>query len=216
MKQIIDIDTWERKDNFSMFTGFLSCWYSMTTEVDCTAGYASARKSGRSFFVYYLYAILRAVNEVKEMRYRLDKEGRVVLYDAIDVLVPVAVPGRTFFTVRIKYTPDFEQFYHEARAIIDNIQMDGDPYGVNKRIMAEGEYNVFNLSATPKLYFTSISYTLVKPGCSQNFPLMNVGKAVKRDGRLVMPIAFTFSHQFVDGAHIQAMVEKIEQYLNSI
>ena len=34
MKQIIDIETWERRDNYNFFRNFVSSWYSITTEID--------------------------------------------------------------------------------------------------------------------------------------------------------------------------------------
>lgn len=37
MKHIIDIDTWERRDNYGFFRTFLNSWYSVTTEIDCTS-----------------------------------------------------------------------------------------------------------------------------------------------------------------------------------
>ena len=96
MKHIIDIDTWERKDNYNFFRGFANSWIAVTSEADCTEAYASAKAGGKSFFLYYLYAILRAVNEIKELRYRWDKNGQVVYHDQVDVISPIAVPGKTF------------------------------------------------------------------------------------------------------------------------
>ena len=60
MKHIIDIDTWERRDNYGFFRTFLNSWYSVTTEIDCTEASAAAKQSGHSFFLYYLYAVLRS------------------------------------------------------------------------------------------------------------------------------------------------------------
>ena len=180
MKHLIDIDTWERKDNYLFFRDFHNSWIAITSEVDCTEAYAEAKAKGHSFFLYYLYAVLRAANEVKEFRFRTD---------------------------------DFRAFYEEARRIITSIPDDGDPYGTDKEIAAQGDFDVILLSATPKLYFTSISYTQYAPGHPLDYPLMNAGKAVKREGRLVMPIALTVSHAFVDGAHISLFFEKVAQYL---
>ena len=107
MKHIINIDTWERKDNYNFFRGFANSWIAITSEADCTEAFARAKERGHSFFLYYLYAITRAVNEIKELRYRWDKNGQVVYHDTVDVITPIAVPGRTFYTVRIPYHPDF-------------------------------------------------------------------------------------------------------------
>ena len=216
MKHIVDIHTWERKDNYNFFRGFANSWISITGEVECTEAYASAKASGRSFFLHYLYAILRAVNEIKELRYRWDKNGQVVYHDTVDVISPIAVPGKTCYTVRIPYREDFEAFYAEARRIVTSIPADGDPYGTDKQIAEQGDFDVFLLSATPKLYFTSVTYTQQSVGHPLDYPLMNAGKAIRRDGRLYMPIALTASHAFADGAHISLFFEKVERNLKLV
>lgn len=43
MKHIIDIDAWERRDNYGFFRSFVNSWYSVTTEIDCTEASAGAR-----------------------------------------------------------------------------------------------------------------------------------------------------------------------------
>ena len=185
MKHIINIDTWERKDNYNFFRGFANSWIAITSEADCTEAFARAKERGHSFFLYYLYAITRAVNEIKELRYRWDKNGQVVYHDTVDVITPIAVPGRTFYTVRISYHSDFDTFYREARSIITSIPEDGDPYGTDKQIAEQGDFDVFLLSATPKLYFTSITYTQQSVGHPLDYPLMNAGKAITRAGRSI-------------------------------
>ena len=88
MKHIIDIDAWERRDNYGFFPQFfVNFWYSVTTEIDCTEASAAARAAKRSFFLYYLYAVVRSANEVDELRYRTDKEGRVVFHDRVDIIL---------------------------------------------------------------------------------------------------------------------------------
>lgn len=216
MKHIIDIDTWERRDNFGFFRGFVNSWYSVTTEIDCTEASAKARAAGRSFFLYYLYAVVRAANEVKELRYRIDKDGQVIYHDMVDIISPIAVPGKTFYTVRIPYHEDFERFYAEAYALITNIPEDGDPYGAEKVLMKQGDYDVVHLSAVPKMYFTSITYTLAEAGNGCAYPLMTAGKAVMREGRLVFPLSIYVNHAFVDGSHLAAFFEKIGEYLKEI
>ena len=79
MKHIIDIETWERRDNYNFFRNFHNSWISITSEVDCTEAFPAAKAAKRSFFLYYLYAVLRAANEVKEFRFRTgNKEKKSV------------------------------------------------------------------------------------------------------------------------------------------
>lgn len=216
MKHIIDIDTWVRRDNYTFFQNFANSWYAVTTEIDCTEASEAARKEGRSFFLYYLYAVLRSANEVDELRYRMDKEGKVIFHDQVDIISPIAVPGKTFYTVRIPYHEDFEQFYSEAYAMITNIPEDGDPYYAERILAIQGDYDVVHLSAVPKMYFTSVTYTLAEVGNGCNNPLMTSGKTVTREGRLVFPLSIYVNHAFVDGSHLASFFSKIEEYLKKI
>ena len=52
MKHIIDIDTWERRDNYNFFRTFHNSWISITSEVECGEALAAAKASGRSFLLY--------------------------------------------------------------------------------------------------------------------------------------------------------------------
>lgn len=216
MKHIIDIDTWERRDNYGFFRTFLNSWYSVTTEIDCTEASTAAKQSKHSFFLYYLYAVLRSANEVNELRYRIDKDGQVIFHDRVDIISPIAVPGKTFYTVRIPYHEDFKRFYAEAYALITNIPEDGDPYGAEKTLMQQGDYDVVHLSAVPKMYFTSTTYTVAEAGNGCSHPLMTAGKVVPRGKRLVFPLSIYVNHAFVDGSHLAFFFEKIEKYLKEI
>ncbi len=216
MKHIIDIEKWERRDNYGFFRGFANSWYSITTEIECTEASAVARNIGRSFFLYYLYAVLRSANEVKELRYRTDKNGQVIFHDQVDIISPIAVPGKTFYTVRIPYHEDFERFYTDAHAIITDIPADGDPYNAEKILMAQGDYDVVHLSAVPKMYFTATTYTLAEIGNGCNYPLMTSGKVITREGKLYFPLSIYVNHAFVDGSHLSVFFGKIKEHLKEI
>ena len=215
MKHIIDIETWERKENFNFFRRFQNPQLSITSEVECGGAKKRAKEAHQSFFLHYLYAVLRAANEIPELRYRIDPEGRVVLYDQIDILSPIKIKENgKFFTIRFPYHEDFETFYQEARKIIDSIPENGDPYAAENGEVANGDYGLILLSATPDLYFTSITGTQEKQS-GNNYPLLNAGKAITKEGKLVMPIAMTIHHGFVDGHHLSLFYRKVEELLKS-
>ena len=72
--------------------------------------------------------------------------------------------------------------------------------------------DVILLSATPDLYFTSLTCTQEHRHGS-NYPLMNAGKAILKEGKLVMPIAMTIHHGFIDGHHLSLFYKKVEEFL---
>ena len=209
------VETWERKENFNFFRRFQNPQLSITSEVECGGAKKRAKEAHQSFFLHYLYAVLRAANEIPELRYRIDPEGRVVLYDQIDILSPIKIKENgKFFTIRFPYHEDFETFYQEARKIIDSIPENGDPYAAENGEVANGDYGLILLSATPDLYFTSITGTQEKQS-GNNYPLLNAGKAIIKKGKLVMPIAMTIHHGFVDGHHLSLFYRKVEELLKS-
>ena len=212
MKHIIDINTWERKENYEFFLGFQNPTISITSEVECAGAKARAKAAGESFFLHYLYAVLRAGNEIPEFRFRIDAEGRVVYFDHVDMLTPIKVKenGR-FFTIRLPWNTDFQTFYTTAKAIINDIDPNGNPYDMEK-VGGKDLLDVILLSATPDLYFTSLTCTQEHRHGS-NYPLMNAGKAILKEGKLVMPIAMTIHHGFIDGHHLSLFYKKVEEFL---
>ena len=212
MKHIIDINTWERKENYEFFLGFQNPTISITSEVECAGAKARAKAAGESFFLHYLYAVLRAVNEIPEFRFRIDAEGRVVYFDHVDMLTPIKVKenGR-FFTIRLPWNTDFQTFYTTAKAISNDIDPNGNPYDMEK-VGGKDLLDVILLSATPDLYFTSLTCTQEHRHGS-NYPLMNAGKAILKEGKLVMPIAMTIHHGFIDGHHLSLFYKKVEEFL---
>ena len=212
MKHIIDINTWERKENYEFFLGFQNPTISITSEVECAGAKARAKAAGESFFLHYLYAVLRAVNEIPEFRFRIDAEGRVVYFDHVDMLTPIKVKenGR-FFTIRLPWNTDFQTFYTTAKAIINDIDPNGNPYDMEK-VGGKDLLDVILLSAPPDLYFPSLTCTQEHRHGS-NYPLMNAGKAILKEGKLVMPIAMTIHHGFIDGHHLSLFYKKVEEFL---
>lgn len=213
MKHLIDLENWERLDNFNFFRSYVNSWYSVTTEIECTEAFVTAKSTGTSFFLRYLHAVLCAANEVEALRYRVDRNGQVVLYDTVDIITPIAVPGKTFVTVRIPYDPDFDSFQTKARELISRVSPDGDPYGVEKELYAKGDYDVIHLSAVPKMYFTSITYTVCEAGNGCTHPLSTMGKVIQRGKQSIMPFSVYVDHAFVDGEHLSRFFEKIEEKL---
>lgn len=212
MKHIIDIKNWERKPNYEFFLGFQNPTISVTSEVECGGAKARAKAAGQSFFLHYVYAVLRAVNEIKEFRYRIDADNQVVYYDTVDLISPITVGenGR-FFTVRFPWHEDFDTFYAEAQKIIAAIDPDGEPYATEQR--GESELlDVILLSATPDLYLTSLTSTQ-EHRHGNSYPLMNAGKAIVRDGKLVMPISMNVHHGFVDAHHVSLCYKTVEKWL---
>lgn len=213
MKTIIDVAKWDRRGNYEFFRDFDNSWYSVTTEIGCTRVFDECKRSGESFFLRYLHAVLCAANEVEALRYRKSPSGEIVLFDRIDIITPIAA-GDNFVTVRIPYIPDFKEFSKTAAGIISSIKPGDSPYGVEQKMMDSGDYDVIHLSAVPKIYFTSMTFTAQTRGAACTHILSVMGKARRAaDGTMTMPYAIYVDHTFVDGSHLGDFFSRIESRL---
>ena len=70
MKHPVDIDNWNRRENYLFFRDFANPYYSVTSQVDVTEAYIRAKALGIKFSHYAMYASLRAVNSIEALRYR--------------------------------------------------------------------------------------------------------------------------------------------------
>ncbi|MDE6552884.1 MAG: chloramphenicol acetyltransferase [Muribaculaceae bacterium] len=208
MKEIIPLESFHRKESVKFFKDFVNPNVSVTCMVDASECYRHAKASGEKFFYNYLYAILRAVNEIKELHYRFTSVGDIAYYARIDVLSPIRLTGHdSFTTLRFPYTSDRKEFIESVGRIIENagnLSSFGEEEGLE-------EYDVVLVSAIPDLPFTSISYTQ-KHRHGNDFPLINVGK-MEADGK--MPIAICVNHAFVDGQHLSHFYNLLQKYLNT-
>lgn len=55
MKQLINLETWERKEHYLFFSQFEEPFFGVTVSIDCTKAYQIAKEKKTSFFLYYLY-----------------------------------------------------------------------------------------------------------------------------------------------------------------
>ncbi len=213
-KHRIDIDNWKRKKKFEFFIEMLSPIYSFTVRLNLDNCYSVAKSHNKSLFIYYSYALIKAANEIEELRLRLNREDgeiRVYLFDDVDLVTPITVDeDGEFAEVRIKYNPDFEEFYSAAEQIIATASADMNPiieYNPNST------YTV--VSALPFLDFTAMTPTTMEPGGVNQVPLIAVGKMSNVDGHRSIPVTIGVHHGFVDGHHIGKFFESVQKTLDS-
>lgn len=216
MKQKVDINSWSRRNSHEFFKTFQNPNISITTEIDCSHAIVKAKENSESFFVYYIYAMLCAMNEVEEFRYRIDAQGDIYLYDTIDITTAILLNEQgDCAIVRIPLKDSFEAFYKNATAIIEEAKKQTESNFDKSNLDEENDpYGTIFLSATPDLYFTSLVGAQEKRE-GNSYPLLNVGKVVEREGKKVMPVAITISHAFADGLHISRFFQKIEERFNA-
>ena len=215
MKEKINIETWERADVYNFFKDFLIPTYTITVEIDCTEAFKYCKQHKFSFFRLSSYAILRSINEIKELRCRIEDGGKTpVIFDVINLLTPIKVnDAGKFIETYVPYNEDFQFFYEDLGRRIAALDENTDSYAYMNN--SDGSEGLATISCTPDLYFTSTNHA-----CAGNKEftsnLVRVGKVVERNDRLVMPMAICVHHGLSDGQHTSLLIKKTEHYLKTL
>lgn len=206
MKTELDINSWNRKNHFSFFSQFEEPFFGVTVRIDCTRAYEKAKATGQSFFLYYLYRILKAANAIEPFRYRIH-DKKIFVYDVLHASPTINRPDGTFGFAYINYTEDEALFYTQAKQTIDEVRQST---GLFPAISGE---NVIHFSAVPWLDFTSISHAR-SFSFPDSCPKISVGKVTEQNGIRTMPVSIHVHHALMDGYHVGLFVERLQELLN--
>lgn len=212
MRHLIDLDTFERKESLRFFQTFPDPNISITSEVECTGAKEQAKAMGVSFFFYYSHAMLKACNEIKEFKYRMNKKGELFFYDTIDAQAVIRTgENGAYNTLFFPYHEDLKRFAQMAQQIIEDHQVSEKRFEEEKGSVEEDNLGVFLLSALPTLSFTGISFA---HQCGMNsYPISLIGKLIQREGKEYIPIGLKVNHAFIDGFHLDRYYQRVSSLL---
>ena len=209
MKRTIDLATWSRREYYEFFGRMDNPYTGVVAEVDVTLLYQHSKQAGDSFYLRYLHALMRAVNEVEELRCRIE-QGQVVCHDRIHVEPTQARPDGSFGFNYFPYDPSFKQFAADAQADMAYV-------AAGSGLMLRKE----NMESTDVVYFTVLPWVsfsaLAHPRCwgdNRGIVSMAVGKFHKVGERLMMPVQLQCHHGLADGYHMGRFYELAQQYFD--
>ncbi|WP_310558961.1 chloramphenicol acetyltransferase [Flavobacterium sp.] len=208
MKALLDIENWNRKEHFLFFKQMEEPFFGITTTIDCTKGYETAKQLGTSFFVFYLHKTITAVNAIESFRYRIIEDA-IYIYDTIDVSATILREDKTFGFSLIEYSNDFDVFATNTFQEIDRIK---HTPGLFTREFKE--INVIHFSAIPWVNFTSLSHARSST-FPDSCPKVSFGKMmIDSDGKRTMSMSIHAHHGLMDGYHVGQFVDCFQELMN--
>ncbi|RSK46115.1 chloramphenicol acetyltransferase [Hymenobacter perfusus] len=208
MKQLIDQASWNRREHFSFFSAFDEPFFGVVAEVDAAPALARARALGLSFFQVYLHATLTAVNQVENLRYRVEN-GQVYCYDQIHISPTLGRADHTFGFGFVPYHPDLWTFGASLAAEAEAVRQ-----STGLRLGPEtARLDVIHFSAMPWVQFTGLTHarSFSHP---DSIPKISVGQLRPDGNRQLMPVAVNVHHGLADGYHVGLFLEAFQQELN--
>jgi len=206
MKQKLNLDTWNRKEHFLFFKQMEEPFFGITTTIDCTIAYEKAKEFGISFFTYYLYKTLNAVNKIEPFRYRIIND-EVYVFDQIDVSATILREDKTFGFSYMNYSEDIHEFAKIVTLEIERVQ---NTEGLFTRLFPE---NLIHFSALPWVNFSSFSHarSFTFP---DSCPKISFGKMMDENGKKTMSMSVHVHHGLLDGYHVGEFVALFEKLMN--
>lgn len=204
---IINKETWKRKEYFEFFSKYSDPFFGLVSEVNCTNTYNFAKENKISFFALYLHKSLVAINKIEEFRYRIMGE-KIVLFDEVHAATTIGREDESFGFSFIKYSKSFNIFNNSLKKEVHAVQ---NSTGI-RYLKDSSRYDVIHYSTIPWLSFSDIKH----PGdnaSEDSAPKIIFGKAYERNSKIFLPISVHAHHGFADGIHIAKFLNYFEKLL---
>lgn len=206
--QWIDMERFPRREHFAYFSSLAYPYVGTTANVDITDILQKIKQERLPFFLSVCYCAARAANSVSELRQRI-RDGRIVEYDRCRVSHTVALEDGTFCYCTLENEPDFYAYLGAGRQAQEEAKrqasIEEDP---------EEALEKFFVSSLPWLSYTALVQPVPSPADSN--PRITFGKYFPQEGRVLLPVSLLCNHALVDGIHIAAFYQAMEQELAGV
>lgn len=203
--QVIDEENWKRRIHCAVFRDSVEPSFCVSFELDITNFLQKTKQQQLSFTFALIYAATKCGNQIEEFRYRF-LDGKVVLYDQIHTAFTYLNPETELFkVVNVPMAESMEKYVTLAKKTAEE-QKDyfTGPLG----------NDIFQFSPLPWISFTHISHT-ISGKKDHATPLIDWGKYVERQDRILLPFSIQAHHSFVDGLHMGKFANALQEYLNT-
>jgi chloramphenicol O-acetyltransferase type A len=206
--EIVDIQTWNRKEHFKFFSKMASPFFGIVTEVDCTQAYNIAKDNNLSFFAHYLHRSMIAINSVEELKYRIVDE-KVVSFDTINAGATIGRDDGTFGFIFVNFTENFAAFDAELKKEIEAVKS-----STGLRLNDDDiKKDLIRHSTIPWNSFTGLLHP-TNLDRKESVPKITFGKFNIRNDRKYLPISIEAHHGLVDGFHLAKYLEEFQKQLD--
>ena len=203
----LDIERWNRKEQFHFFKQFDDPYFAVTIDFDVTMAFNHAKKEEISFFVLYLHACMRAINSVENFKYRIH-DDKVIVHDIIHASATILRADNTFGCSFINFSDDLDEFN-------ENYQDEKRRILSTTNLFPEQESDDCIYCSTMSWFnFTGHKEPLLGIK-KESVPKLAFGKYVEKNSKLMMPVAIAVNHALVDGYHVGQFVEAYQNALNN-
>ncbi len=201
----IDIDNWDRKENYNWFTTKSRCKINMTMNIDATKLIKVIKENNLRHYPVFTYIVSRVLNANDEFKMNYDEEGNLGIYDVVHPRYPIFHESDKRLSILwTEYSENFSVFY-------DRFISDINTYGEKRSMAAKGIFppNCFDMSSLPWSSFTSFDCPPTNDVVWLP-PFVMVGRFFEDNGKLLLPVSISVHHSVCDGYHVSRFFNEFQ------
>lgn len=200
---LINLETWERKEHYLHFINEVRCTYSTTVNLDIT------NLKGHRLYPAMIWLLTQVVNKMPEFRTALTDKG-LGIYDQMHPAYTVFnQENKTFSGIWTEFDSDYSQF---LRAYEADVKMFSS--SVKYTPKPDRPANSFDISMMPWFSFTAFDINVFGEGMYL-LPIFTMGKFFDLNGKRMLPLAIQVHHAVCDGYHVGRFIEILQEKMSS-
>ena len=214
MREIIDINKWNRKLAYNTFFNYDDPYTGVVTTLNVTNLVNTCDKIKCSFYGAMVYMIMHFMNNIDAYKY-----GFATINDALFVckysdlaatMTVIDQNNELHFTRYVKYNDDFDKFIIEFKKATDDAEKGIEYY----KIDGLNECNKLYITCMPWIKFTNFKDALnLKEKNSK--PRICWDKFEQIDGNYYINFSILVNHAFQDGYHIGLFINNVQYNIDN-
>lgn len=207
----INIDDWDRKDEYEHFTKVAPCGFSMTADVDISNLYRVVKDRNMKLYPALVSLAAQVINEHIEYRFAVTQDGELGYYEVLHPLFfDVIESNKNIKVLCSQYNEDWQKQMEEIEAMREKYK-NIDKYSPQGLLPP----NVVNISCVPWVKFSNLSFCL--PHSTYYFtPILTFGKFENKDGKILIPLSVHVNHAVNDGYHCSRLFLDFEEKISCL
>jgi chloramphenicol O-acetyltransferase type A len=200
----IDIENWDRRELFKLYTTDLKIVMNMTVDMDVTPLVKYVKRRGMRFYLTMMWAVSNIINAHEEFRYTLRDNGELWCWDYVSPNYTDFNPETgKFVKFATEYSTDLDTFH--ARAVEDCAK-----YKWESGFIPNQPENFFDITCLPWTRYKSFDLHVSGDTNKRMFPVVMWGKYEDEGGKFIMPVTVNFNHAAGDGYNLCRFFEELK------
>ena len=206
MDRYIDVETWDRKGAYELFSRGYLPYFSVTTPLDVSELCRFTKKEGLSFYRSMVYIVTRAMNDLEPFRLRIRPEG-IAVCETVSPSYTIAGPNGTFGITDVDYRPGETMADFCRRALEQEARQTE-----NMKVQDDVRDDLIFISSVPWFEITSAMQEQPTDP-DDSFPRVLWDRIRAEKGRKLVNFTMQLNHRLLDGGHVRDLLRRMEELM---